>query len=171
MSKNQVFYLKPIGIVHVDLDDDEVRNSLEGVEGIIEIYPEYVEGLEGIEGFSHIIVIAYLHKTREEHRRVLKIRHRKWARLGIDISDVPEVGVFASDSPHRPNPLALTIVELVKREYNKLYVKGLDLFNGTPVLDIKPYTRDRRVDSVREPGWIEILRKRIEEKYGKPLTP
>ncbi len=158
--------LKPIGIIRVDLSDEDVKNSWEGVEGIIEIYPEYVEGLEGIEGFSHLIVLAYLHKTTPEQRKVLKIKHRRLARFGIDISDIPEVGVFASDSPHRPNPIALTIVELIKRVDNKLYVKNLDLFNGTPVLDIKPYTSDRMISNYRVPWWYKVLEQRTLEKMG-----
>lgn len=159
--------LKPIGIVRVNLSDEEVRNSWEGVEGIIEVYPEYVEGLKEIDGFSHIIVIAYLHKVTREQRKILKIRHRKLERFGINISDVPEVGVFASDSPHRPNPIALTIVELIKREGNKLYVRNLDLYNNTPVLDLKPYTSDRVINNYCTPWWYQVLEKRIEEKIGR----
>ncbi|OYT37999.1 MAG: tRNA (N6-threonylcarbamoyladenosine(37)-N6)-methyltransferase TrmO [Desulfurococcales archaeon ex4484_58] len=158
--------LKPIGVVRHRYSDDEVKNSWDGVDGVIEVYPEYVEGLTGIDGFSHLIIIAYLHKTSEEQRRVLKIKHRRLVRFGIDISDIPEVGVFASDSPHRPNPIALTIVELEKRIYNKLYVKKLDLFNETPVLDIKPYTSDRAIADYKVPDWHRILEERIYSKFG-----
>ena len=159
--------LKPIGYVRVDADDETIKNTYEGVPGIIEIKPEYKEGLEGLEGFSHIIVIAYLHKTLPEHRKVLKVRPRRMRRFGIKIDDLPEIGVFASDSPHRPNPIALSIVELVGIRDNKIYVKGLDLFDGTPVLDIKPYSRDRCIEDARVPEWNIILEKRILEKFGK----
>ena len=101
---------KPIGIVHLEYSDEEVKNALKGVEGIIEIYPEYEEGLEGIEDFSHIIAIFYLHKVTEEQRRVLKVKHRRLRRFGIDISKFPEVGVFCTDSPHRPNPIVFSDV-------------------------------------------------------------
>ncbi len=157
---------KPIGIVRINRSDEEVKASYHGVEGIIEVYPEYAEGLEGIEGFSHIILIAYLHKTKPEHRRVLKVKPRRLKRFGIRIDDIPETGVFCTDSPHRPNPIALSIVELVRREGNKLYVKGLDLFDGTPILDIKAYTPDRCIENPRVPWWVKELEKRIKEKLG-----
>ena len=161
--------LKPIGIVHVRVVDDKIKSSLEGVEGVIEVYPEYAEGLEGIEEFSHIILISYLHKVKEEQRRVLKVKPRRFMRFGIKIEDLPEVGVFCTDSPHRPNPIGLTIVELIRREGRFLYVKGLDLFDGTPILDIKGYTPDRRIDKIKIPEWYKILEKRIREKFGKTI--
>ena len=161
--------LKPIGIVRTSFSDEEVKNSWEGVEGVIEIFEEYAKGLEGIEGFSHIIVLAYLHKTAEKQRKVLKVKHRRLRRFGIKIDDIPEVGVFCTDSPHRPNPIALTVVELVKREGRFLHVKGLDLFNGTPVLDIKPYTSDRVVEEFKVPEWQKILELRVLKKFGKKL--
>jgi len=161
--------LKPIGIVHTKLSDEEVKNSWEGVEGVVEVFREYVKGLKGIEDFSHIIILAYLHKTKKEHKKVLRVRHRRLLRFGIKIEDIPEVGVFCTDSPHRPNPIALTIVELVKRDGRFLHVRGLDLFDGTPVLDIKPYTPDRVVEKINVPQWYKILEQRIFEKFGKKL--
>lgn len=161
--------LKPIGIVRTSFSDEEIRNSWEGVEGVIEVFEEYAGGLEGIEGFSHIIVLAYLHKTTEGQRKVLKVKHRRLRRFGIKINDIPEVGVFCTDSPHRPNPIALTIVKLVKRKGRFLYVKGLDLFNGTPILDIKPYTSDRVIEEFKVPEWQKTLELRVLEKFGKKL--
>ena len=158
--------LKPIGIVHTQASEEEIKNSYEGVSGYIEVFKEYEEGLDGIEGFSHIIVLAYLHRVSEEQRKVLKVRHRRLKRFGIRIDDLPEVGVFCTDSPHRPNPIALSIVELVKREGNILYIKGLDLFDGTPVLDIKAYTPDRCIENIETPWWHKELVKRIKEKLG-----
>jgi tRNA-Thr(GGU) m(6)t(6)A37 methyltransferase TsaA len=160
----------PIGIVRVDLDDESVKESLEGVEGRIEIFEEYIEGLEGIDGFTHLIVIAYLHKVTGEQRKVLKVKHKRLLRFGIDSEDLPEVGVFCTDSPHRPNPIALTIVEVIKREKNMLYVRNLDLFNGTPILDIKPYTLDRVIMDVGLPEWYIKLRRRVEEKIGSKIS-
>jgi len=160
---------KPIGIVHLEYSDEEVKNALKGVEGIIEIYPEYEEGLEGIEDFSHIIAIFYLHKVTEEQRRVLKVKHRRLRRFGIDISKFPEVGVFCTDSPHRPNPIALTIVELVRREGRFLHVRGLDVFDGTPVIDLKAYTPDRIVKDIRLPEWFLRISKIVKEKLGEEI--
>ncbi|NAZ13243.1 MAG: tRNA (N6-threonylcarbamoyladenosine(37)-N6)-methyltransferase TrmO [Desulfurococcales archaeon] len=166
-----MFTIKPIGVVRTLYSDDDIRNSIEGVPGYIEIFPEYEEGLEGLEEFSHIIVIAYLHKVSERQRDVLKVKPRRLVRLGIDISDVPEIGVFASDSPHRPNPIALSILELLERRKNILYVNKLDLFNGTPVIDIKPYTRDRIIDKIKVPDWINILERKILQKFGDKKIP
>jgi len=166
-----MFTIKPIGVVRTLYSDDDIRNSIEGVPGYIEIFPEYEEGLEGLEEFSHIIVIAYLHKVSERQRDVLKVKPRRLVRLGIDISDVPEIGVFASDSPHRPNPIALSILELLERRKNILYVNKLDLFNGTPVIDIKPYTRDRIIDKIKAPDWINILERKILQKFGDKKIP
>ena len=158
--------LKPIGIVRTDASDDEIRNSLFGVEGVIEVFEDYVDGLDGIEGFSHIILIAYLHKVSEEQRKVLKVRFRRFLRFGLKPEELPEVGVFASDSPHRPNPIAISIVELVERKHRFLYVKNLDLFDGTPILDIKPYTRSRVIEDVRYPEWYIRLSRIVKERFG-----
>lgn len=158
-----------IGLIHTDYGDDEVRLSIDGVPGCIEIFKEYVNGLDGIEGFSHLMIIAWLHKVKSEQRSVLKVRPRKWVRLGIDISDIPEVGVFCTDSPHRPNPIAVTIVELVERRGNILVVNGLDLFDKTPVLDIKPYTKGRIIKSIRLPKWYHQLSRRIKSKFNREV--
>ncbi len=159
--------LKPIGFVNVDLSEDEIKSSLDGVRGVVEIYPEYEDGLHGIEDFSHIILIAYLHKVSENQRKTLKVRPRRWLRYGIDISDIPQVGVFCTDSPHRPNPIAITIVHLIKRERNKLFVEGLDLYNNTPIIDIKPYTPSRVIRDLKLPKWYIELSTRISKRFNK----
>jgi tRNA-Thr(GGU) m(6)t(6)A37 methyltransferase TsaA len=144
---------KPIGYVRTVFRDDEVRSAWpHGVEGFVEVLEEYAEGLKGLEGFSHVLIVAYLHRVPEEARRTLKAKPRRLTRFGFKLEELPEVGVFALDSPHRPNPIAVTIAELVRIEGNKLYVKGLDLYDGTPVLDIRPYTPDRVVD----PGKLRL---------------
>jgi len=160
------FSVKPIGLVHVNLSDDEVKAKwIEGVEGVIEIYEEYAHGLEGVDGFSHLIIIAYLHKALEEQRKVLKVKPKCLRLLGVDTAELPEVGVFSTDSPHRPNPLALTIVELAEREGRYLKVKHLDLFNGTPILDIKPYTPSRRIDEIKLPTWYQRILEEAKVKH------
>ncbi|MCF8885668.1 MAG: tRNA (N6-threonylcarbamoyladenosine(37)-N6)-methyltransferase TrmO, partial [Aigarchaeota archaeon] len=145
--------IKPIGVVRTDVGDEFVKDSLEGVVGRIEIFKEYEGGLEGIEEFSHIIVLAYLHKVTEEQKKVLKVKHKRLLKLGFSLDELPEVGVFCSDSPHRPVPIALTIVKLVRREENILHVEGLDLYDGTPILDIKPYTPERIIKDITLPEW------------------
>jgi tRNA-Thr(GGU) m(6)t(6)A37 methyltransferase TsaA len=156
--------LKPIGVVHVKASDEEVRTSLKGVEGILEIYEEYAEGLYGIEGFSHLIVVALLHKVPEERRRTLRVRPRRLKLLGLSEEEIPEVGVFCTDSPHRPNPIALTIVEVVEVSGRFLKVRGLDLFDGTPILDLKPYTPSRRIEDIRLPAWYQKALEKLKER-------
>ncbi len=148
-----VFNLIPIGVVHVPFDDEVVRNSFDGVSGSIEVFQEFADGLVGIDGFSHIIVVAYLHKTLEDHRKTLIVRPRRLVKFGLRLEDIPEVGVFCTDSPHRPNPIGITIVRLLKREGRFLHVNGLDLFNKTPVIDLRPYTPDRVVSELKLPTW------------------
>lgn len=159
--------LRPIGYIKHDYSDEEVKGSWRGVEGYIEILPEYSDGLLHLEGFSHIIVIAYMHKVSEVEKRVLRVRHRRLTRLGIRIDDLPEVGVFATDSPHRPNPIAITIVKLLSIEGRRLRVTGLDLYNETPVLDIKPYDHSRVVKDFTVPWWTRIIMERVKERFGE----
>jgi tRNA-Thr(GGU) m(6)t(6)A37 methyltransferase TsaA len=164
--------LRPVGVVRTHLSDEEVRNSLSGVSGIVEVYEEYEEGLEGIDGFSHIILITYLHKVTEEQKKVLKVKHRRLVRHGFKLEELPEVGVFCTDSPHRPTPIGITIAKLVKREGRFLHVENLDLFDSTPVLDIKPYTPDRAIsaEELRFPEWFTKLydEVRTRTKESKP---
>ncbi|MHC1599226.1 MAG: tRNA (N6-threonylcarbamoyladenosine(37)-N6)-methyltransferase TrmO [Candidatus Methanospirareceae archaeon] len=99
----------------------------------VRIFDEFCEGLGGLDTFSHIIILYWFHlRATEERRRVLKVIPK--GRPGN-----PEVGVFTSRSPSRPNPIGLCVAELVKQEGNILSVKGLDAFEGAPIIDIKPY--------------------------------
>ncbi len=161
--------LRPIGYICHGYSDEEVRSSWWGVEGFVEVLPEYAEGLAGLEGFSHVIVIAYLDRVPETQRRVLRVRPRRFLRLGVPLEELPEVGVFATDSPHRPNPLALSILRLRGVEGRMLRVEGIDLFNGTPVLDIKPYDASRAIRDFRVPEWHERLRQRVREMLGREV--
>ncbi|MEM1830852.1 MAG: tRNA (N6-threonylcarbamoyladenosine(37)-N6)-methyltransferase TrmO [Desulfurococcaceae archaeon] len=158
--------LRPVGVVRTNFSDEEVKNSEEGVPGIIEVYEEYAEGLEGIDGFSHIILITYLHKVTEEQKKVLKVRHKRLIKYGLKLEELPEVGVFCTDSPHRPTPIGLTIARLTKREGRLLHVENLDLFDGTPVLDIKPYTPDRAVsnEELKFPEWFTKLHNKVKTR-------
>lgn len=108
----------------------------------IEIFPEFFEGLEGLDKFSHIFVLFWM--TPEEVR--LKVHPRGHPEL-------PEVGVFASRSPTRPNPIGLTLVELLKIRGNLLEVQGLDAYDGTQVIDLKPFLMKELPPSLRFPEW------------------
>lgn len=148
--------LRVIGYVRVEADDEYVRSHAGLVAGSIEVLPEYEEALDGLEEYSHIFVISFLHKIPPEGRSVLKVRPKRLLRMGLREEEVPLVGVFASDSPARPNPLGLTLVRLLEREGRILKVEGLDLFNGTPVIDIKPYKPDYRAEEYTCPTWAKL---------------
>ncbi|MCS7142444.1 MAG: tRNA (N6-threonylcarbamoyladenosine(37)-N6)-methyltransferase TrmO [Aigarchaeota archaeon] len=145
------FHLRQIGVVRTDATDEEVRERSGNLSGRIEFFDEYAEALEGIESYTHTFVIAYLNKVE---RPLLKIKPRRLLRKGFREDQLPEVGVLASDSPMRPNPIALTLVRIVRREGNVLHVEGLDLFDGTPVIDIKPYRSDYRAREYKVPDWV-----------------
>jgi len=158
VSSDCSMVMRPIGIVRHSFDDEYVRSSMSGVDGVVEIFDEFVDGLDGIDGFSHILLISFLNKAGYT---TLKVKPRRLLLFGLSESELPEVGVFSTDSPRRPNPIGLSIVRLVKRDGGSLYVSNLDLYNGTPILDIKPYTPDRRVDIASLPQWYVRLKERV----------
>ena len=112
-------------------------------EGTIEILPEYQAGLLDVEGFSHLYVLWVFDRA--------EAGPRDW--VGTPPSDDRPHGVFATRSPRRPNPLALTVVELLQREGRVLFVRGVDMLNGTPVLDLKPYLSNVPAEKLRR-GWL-----------------
>jgi len=118
----------PIGFVQ-RLQRDEDVNDRDLVSKIV-VGKEYVEGLNGVEAWSHLYVIFWMHGISDEKKTLV---------CPPSEPDVPSVGIFATRAPIRPNPIGLTLVELVKHDGNVLLVKGLDALDGTPVLDIKPY--------------------------------
>ena len=123
----------------------------------ITIFSEFKDGLDGLEGFSHIFVLAYLHKLRPDQTGGLKVRPRRLLKKGFKLEELPLVGVFAIDSPTRPNPISLSLVKLLSIDSPNLIVSGLDLFNGTPVLDIKPYRDDYRANNYELAEWYRTI--------------
>ena len=147
----------PIGYVRTKVKDEEVKVKAEELESTIEILPEFEEGLVGIDGYSHLIVLYYIDRLRPEQIGVLRVRPRRLLRFGLRLKELPLLGVFSLDSPSRPNPIGLTIVRMMERRGRFIRVKGLDAFNETPIIDIKPYTPDRRIDDVKVPDWFKRL--------------
>jgi len=155
--------LKPIGTVRTDASDDEIKARADDWESRIVIFPEYQEALDGLEGFSHIFVLNYLHKLRPDQKGALKVKPRRLLRKGFTLDQLPSVGVFAIDSPTRPNPIGLSLVRLLRINRGTVIVSGLDMFDGTPVLDIKPYRADYRIDDYTLPEWYQKLRSKVGE--------
>ena len=146
----------PIGIIHTTSTDAEVKVK-GGREGELEIYSEFAEGLEGIDGYSHLFVLVYFDRLRPEQIGPLKVKPRGLLRRGFTLEELPLLGVFALDSPTRPNPIGLTLVRLLRREGNRLFVQGLDFFDHTPILDIKGYRPNYRADDFTLPDWFRKL--------------
>ena len=111
-------------------------------EGVIEILPEFEAGLQDVEGFSHLIVLWVFHRAEGV------------ALVANPPSDDRPHGVFATRSPRRPNPIGLTVVELLERNGRRLRVRGVDMLDGTPVLDLKPYLSSVPAEALRR-GWLD----------------
>ena len=120
----------PIGFVQRQHPNEDI-NDRDLVSRII-IGKEYAEGLRGIEEWSHLYVVFWMHEVIDEKKTLVCPGNER---------EMPTVGIFATRAPIRPNPVGLTLVELVKRKENVLWVRGLDALDETPVLDIKPYGR------------------------------
>ncbi len=113
------------------------------VEGIIEVFPEFQEGLSDLEGFSHLILLYHFHRVRGYSLRV------------IPFLDKEPRGIFATRAPKRPNPIGLSVVRLRGMEGNRLWVLDVDILDGTPLLDIKPYVPEFDSRSRVRIGWLE----------------
>lgn len=152
MSSEESLRLKIIGHVKNEIPSGKV-NDWEGVRSEIILKDEYGPFLDGIEQFSHIVVVFWMHQVDEYLPKI----HPK-GRM-----DIPEQGVFATRTPFRPNPIGISAVRLHSRTGASLNVSGLDCYNDTPVLDIKPFTqRDSGTSDIRIPKWMEEIMKEKE---------
>jgi tRNA-Thr(GGU) m(6)t(6)A37 methyltransferase TsaA len=147
MSFSERFVLSPIGHVKTTAVGDQVKDKKTISQIIID--KSLQEGLEGIEEFSNLFVIFYFNQLAPKPQ-TLKIHPR--GRI-----DLPLRGVFATRTMLRPNAVGLTVVELLGVEDNVLTVRGLDAYDGTPVLDVKPYDPWDRVEKLRVAGWWKKL--------------
>lgn len=147
MTERSEIVLRPIGVVRSPftrkVEAPRQPHVAKEVEGTIELDPTLEHALEDLEGFEHVWVLAWMDRARSFRPKVLPPRSDK------------KRGVLATRSPHRPNPIALSVVELVRVEGTVLHVRGLDLLDGTPVLDVKPYLP--WVDAIprSRAGWLE----------------
>jgi|ERR1035438_2445117 tRNA-Thr(GGU) m(6)t(6)A37 methyltransferase TsaA len=161
---------KPVGVVHTKATSEAIKSRVPGIESVVEVFPDFEPALEGLETHSHIFVLGYFHELRPEQIGPLKVKPRALLRFGVKPEDLPTVGVFSLDSPTRPNPIGLALVPLNKREANMLHVTGLDFFDGTPVLDIKPYQDSYRVDDYKLPEWPARLLREGKKAKEHPST-
>jgi len=145
MNELPVITLKAIGVVNNEIKRRE-RCDASNVVSEIVLDPGLTEALDNLDEYSHIIVIYFVHKSHKPAPTKVHPRYR---------TEISPVGVFASRSPDRPNPIGKTTVRLLERRDNVLKVQGLDAIDGTPVIDIKPYLPGLdSVDDARVPRWM-----------------
>ena len=154
--------MQTIGVIHspfTNLEDMPIQpKGAKNTTGTIELLPEYTEGLVDLEGFSHIYLLYIFHKA---------------ARTSLTVTpfmDTTPRGVFSTRSPLRPNHIGLSIVELVGVEKNLLKVRGIDILNGTPLLDVKPYIESFDAVKNSRSGWMkasvtEVAEKRSDDRF------
>ena len=142
--------MQPIGIIHSpfkEKDQTPIQPTRSQATGLVEVYPEFAAGLQDLDGFSHIILLYIFHQSSGYSLRVKPFL------------DHQERGLFATRFPARPNPIGLSIVELKIARDNFLTVEGIDVLDGTPLLDIKPYVPDFDVREGTRTGWYETRSK------------
>ncbi|MEN8207667.1 MAG: tRNA (N6-threonylcarbamoyladenosine(37)-N6)-methyltransferase TrmO [Candidatus Fermentibacteria bacterium] len=146
---DDVFVFRPIGIIHSphrEVSKIPIQPVFcNDIDGRIVLETEYAEGLIGLEGFSHIYLFYYFHESRE-----VCLRMKPY------LSD-QEQGIFASRAPHRPNKLGMSLVRLLNIEDNVIHVKDIDILNGTPLFDIKPFIQRFDSREIVRSGWQEAI--------------
>jgi tRNA-Thr(GGU) m(6)t(6)A37 methyltransferase TsaA len=138
---------KPIGIIHSPFKEPKGTpiqpSGAKGINGTVEIFSDYAEGLKDLEGFSHIILIYHFHLSKKSS---LKVK---------PYLDDEVHGVFAMRGPSRPNPIGISTVHLLRIEGTTLHIQDVDIVDGTPLLDIKPYVPEFDRREVQKTGWLE----------------
>jgi tRNA-Thr(GGU) m(6)t(6)A37 methyltransferase TsaA len=144
VSFEQRINMNSMGIVKTKATGDEIRDKTHLSQIFLDC--ELTPALKGITGFSHVFVLFWLHQITLKQRETMKVHPR-------GRKDMPLLGVLATRTNLRPNPIGLTLCELVKVESNVLTVRGLDAYDGTPVLDVKPYDTWDCAPNARMPDW------------------
>ena len=146
----------PIGIIHspfTELDGMPIQPSAaQGIKGHILINEEFAEGLDDLDGFSHIYLLYHLHLSNSYNLKVVPFLDDKLR------------GIFSTRAPKRPNPIGLSLVKLNQIEMNRLEIENVDIIDGTPLLDIKPYVPDMDENTHCRIGWLSKYVKEIKSK-------
>jgi tRNA-Thr(GGU) m(6)t(6)A37 methyltransferase TsaA len=144
------FIMRSIGVIHspfTEKDQTPIQASRSQAIGTVEVNPEFAEGLQDLEGFSHVFLLYAFHNSNSYTLRVKPFL------------DNQERGLFATRYPYRPNPIGLSIVRLVTMQGTTLTIEGVDVLDGTPLLDIKPYVPDFDLRTNTRTGWYETRSK------------
>jgi tRNA-Thr(GGU) m(6)t(6)A37 methyltransferase TsaA len=154
---NSITY-KPIGIVHSSFTQIEGMpiqpSAAKGIKGQIVVNEEYVEGLCDLDGFSHIYLLYHLHLSKSYNLKV------------IPFLDDQQRGVFSTRAPKRPNPIGLSVVKLIKIDKNILEIENVDIVDGTPLLDIKPYVQEMEEVNQNRIGWLSKYTSEMKSKIS-----
>ena len=152
---NQISF-NPIGVIHSPFTHIEGMpiqpSAAKGIKGHIVVKEEYVDGLCDLDGFSHIYLLYHLHLSKSFNLKV------------IPFLDDQQRGVFSTRAPNRPNPLGLSVVKLIKIEFNILKIVNIDILDGTPLLDIKPYVHEMNEVKHYKTGWLSKYTKEMKLK-------
>ena len=152
MSEPIVF--RAIGVIRNQIPGPHYHDWGDIVSDIV-LDEHYAPALDGIEEYSHVEVLFYIAGVTDEQRQTLKLHPQ-------GREDAPLVGIFATHTQFRPNPIGITVARLLERDGNRLRVQGLDAYDGTPVLDIKSYSpRPEELGAVVIPGWLKRMREEI----------
>jgi tRNA-Thr(GGU) m(6)t(6)A37 methyltransferase TsaA len=148
--------VKPIGIIHTpftDLAGMPIQPAgAAGVKGTVELFEEYRAGLKDVDGFSHVVLLYVFHRSRGFELQV------------VPFMDTEPRGLFATRAPKRPNPIGLSVVQLDRIENGVLHVQNVDMLDGTPLLDIKPYVPEFDSHARVRTGWLEHARKTVNRR-------
>ncbi|WP_367359512.1 tRNA (N6-threonylcarbamoyladenosine(37)-N6)-methyltransferase TrmO [Syntrophus sp. (in: bacteria)] len=158
MEEAVVIY-RPIGVIYSEHTIPE-KTPIQpvyarGCKGEVKIYPEFDEGLSDLDGFSHLYLIYHFHRAESPQLMIKPF-----------LQDVMR-GIFSTRAPRRPNAIGLSIVELIRREGNVLHLDGVDILNGTPLLDIKPYTAKFDFVQTTRNGWQDEVDEETARQRGK----
>jgi len=158
----QTVHFEQIGVIHTSFKNLEnmpiqPKGAIDS-EGTVELFPEFAEGLKDLDGFSHAYLLYHFHMTKSTRLTVTPF-----------LDDTPR-GVFATRAPVRPNHIGLSVIEIIAVEQNKISVRGIDVLDGTPLLDIKPYMEKFDHPSNSSSGWMmaddaQIKRRRSDRRF------
>ncbi|MCX5877591.1 MAG: tRNA (N6-threonylcarbamoyladenosine(37)-N6)-methyltransferase TrmO [Deltaproteobacteria bacterium] len=147
---------RPIGIIHTPFKEVENMpiqpSGAAGIYGTVELFPEFAEGLKDLDGFSHLILLYHFHESRG------------YKLIVTPFLDSEHRGVFATRAPKRPNPIGLSIVRLVRIQGSTLDIENVDILDGTPLLDIKPYVPEFDHQEDCRIGWLEQVQRMVKTK-------
>jgi tRNA-Thr(GGU) m(6)t(6)A37 methyltransferase TsaA len=144
------YIMHPIGAIHspfTELANVPIQSARSQAIGQVSVYPQYAEGLENLDGFSHIILLYVFHRSKSFELKVKPF-----------LDDLPH-GLFATRYPCRPNQLGISVVRLLTLHDNIIEIEGVDVLDGTPLLDIKPYVPDFDIRTAVRTGWYETRSK------------